>query len=65
VQPSQPPDDRIIGDGHADGRVMYLTGEDRERHPYQRERGDQPPDPAGLQVIRQRWWLPGGPPAMP
>jgi hypothetical protein len=43
VEPGQPADHRVIGDGHLDG--------------------DQPPDPAGLQVIRQRRWLPCRPPA--
>jgi hypothetical protein len=62
LQPAKPPDHGVVDDRHVHGHTAQPTGEDHDRQRDQYQGGDQPPDPAGLDVVRQRRRLPGGPP---
>jgi hypothetical protein len=57
IEPSQPPHHRVIGDSDGDGGAAHAAAKDHDRQRDQPDRGQQPPDPADLQVTRQRGWL--------
>ena len=63
LEPGQPPDHRVVDDGDVDGQAAHPAGEDHDRQRHQHDPDDQPPHPAGLQVIGQRRRLPGRPAA--
>ena len=63
LQPGQPPDHRVVDHRDRHRRPPQPIGEDQQRQRHQHHGSDQPAHPGGLQVMRQRWRLPGGTPS--